>query len=344
MSLSRETRARIKQYILEKIANGEQDFARRTIENFGVSKNTVYRYLRELKSANQIVKQGREYRLVGARKIIPVNLGEAVSEDSILIRDILPLIRDLPQNVVDIWQYCFTEMMNNAIDHSAARMAVILFERDAVNTTIVIQDNGIGIFKKISDYYGFESVDDAILELFKGKLTTDRENHSGEGIFFASRTLDLFAAISDGKIFSHTEYDEVVADIQAISPEDTDTAFLKGTTIIMRLSNTSNKILSEIMDRYADIEGGFKRTDIPIKNVFPLYPVSRSQAKRLSHRFEAFQEVGLDFEGVEKIGQGFAHELFVVFKRNHPEVKLIPYRTNQDVGNMIAHVQADLKL
>lgn len=42
---------------------------------------------------------------------------------------------------------------------------------------------------------------DAILELSKGKLITDAENHAGEGIFFTSRVFDEFAVISGGLFF-----------------------------------------------------------------------------------------------------------------------------------------------
>jgi hypothetical protein len=36
----------------------------------------------------------------------------------------------------------------------------------------------------------------AITELSKGKLTTDSERHTGEGIFLSSRTVDDFTILS----------------------------------------------------------------------------------------------------------------------------------------------------
>jgi hypothetical protein len=50
--------------------------------------------------------------------------------------------------------------------------------------------------------------------------------------------------------------------------------------------------------------------------------VTRSQAKRLHQRVDRFRRVGLDFAGVELIGQGFADEVFRVFANSHPEVAL----------------------
>ena len=46
--------------------------------------------------------------------------------------------------------------------------------------------------------------------------------------------------------------------------------------------------------------------------------ISRSQAKRVAHRFERFERVELDFAGVPDIGQAFADEMFRVFAKRIP--------------------------
>ena len=90
---------------------------------------------------------------------------------------------------------------------------------------------------------------------------------------------------------------------------------------------------------FSDVDGGFTKTHVPIKNIFETYPVSRSQAKRLCNRFEKFKEVELDFDGVEEIGQGFAHEIFVVFQKKHTGIKIVPVNVNPEVEKMINHVK-----
>lgn len=40
----------------------------------------------------------------------------------------------------------------------------------------------------------------------------------------------------------------------------------------------------------------------------------------------------------ESIGQGFVHELFVVFQREHPDIKLEVKNGNDEVMKMIQHV------
>lgn len=90
---------------------------------------------------------------------------------------------------------------------------------------------------------------------------------------------------------------------------------------------------------FSDDNGGFNKTRIPVKNIFETYPVSRSQAKRLCNRFDKFEEIELDFKDIDEIGQGFAHEIFVVFQRNHENLRLIPINMSIDVEKMINHVR-----
>lgn len=340
MSFTKEKRENIKKYILEKIAEGSPDLISRTTAAFSITPNTAYRYLRELVNDNILSKNGRNFSLVNQEHLYHFHLSEIPkdSEDLVFQKYVDPHLSNLHDNVRNIWYYCFTEMMNNIIDHSQAESVSIFIVQNYMYTSIVLNDDGVGVFNKIQNHYGFPSLEDAIIELFKGKLTTDTEHHSGEGIFFSSRIMDVFAAISSGKIFSHTEFNEVLEDLNDFPSLKNLSSLQNGTYILMKLSNHTHKTTKEIMDRYSNDDGGFIRTIIPIKNIFPTYPVSRSQAKRLSHRFDSFQEVQLDFEGVSEIGQGFAHELFVVFHGLHPEIELIPFNVNSEIQKMINHV------
>ena len=339
MSFSRAKRDTIKDYILNKISNNETDILKKTVEAFQITENTYYRYLRELKKDGIIYKPSgsKNYKLSDTffSKKYELNSENTASDDKIYVNDIYPLINDLPENVIRMWDYCFTEMMNNVIDHSAASHVQVTVIKNYINTTIILDDDGVGIFKKIQAYFHYESMEDVIMELFKGKLTTDNVNHSGEGIFFTSRIADFFAAISDGKVFSHSNYLEVLRDLHELPGGS---SFLTGTTIIIRISNHSKKTPAEIFNAYADVDGGFTRTCIPLKNIYDRYPVSRSQAKRLAHRFDDFREIDLDFTGISDIGQGFAHQLFSVYKTEHPEVMLNPINANDTIQRMIFHV------
>ncbi len=334
MSFTKSKREQIKQYILGKIDEGDTDFVHATTDAYAVSLNTVYRYLAEMEEEGLIEKKGRKYHLTNQKTTNIINRTEnTILREDVLYKDLIePLAIDLPENVQRIWQYGFMEMMNNAIDHSEADHITVSTLQNRVYTVITISDDGVGIFKKIQDCLKFDTLDDAVIELFKGKLTTDRAHHSGEGIFFTSRVMDMFCACANGKEYSYSRYpDEGKGeDFHDIT---------NGTLIYMRLSNSSNKNLKDVFDQYADSEGGFTKTSIPIKNMFDIDPVSRSQAKRLCQRLDQFRDVELDFENIEEIGQGFAHELFVVFQNEHPKINLIVSNASENVKKMINHVK-----
>ena len=50
------------------------------------------------------------------------------------------------------------------------------------------------------------------------------------------------------------------------------------------------------------------------------------------------KEVILDFTDVNWMGQGFAHQIFVVFANSHKSVNIIPVNMNEDVTKMYRHV------
>ena len=340
MSFTTDKRNSIRLYILEKIGLGEMNIAGKVAENFSVSLNTVYRYLRELTDAGQIVKcSNGKYSLVARSVTYAISREDFIDELDIYQEKIFPFTEKLPRNVERIWTYAFCEMMNNVIDHSQASQVHFVISLTAVDTSIVLIDNGIGAFRKIMEKFGMASLDQAIQELFKGKLTTDSEHHSGEGIFFSSRMMDEFAVVSSGKVFSHSKYETIASSLNSIK-ELKGWDNLPGTIVFMKLSNYSKREIGEVFRAYEDDDYGFIRTIIPVKNLFDSFPVSRSQAKRLCKGFERFKEVVLDFQDVEMAGQGFTDEIFRVYVNHNPDVKISYINACDDVKRMIRHVES----
>ena len=323
-------------YILEKVDSGEEQLSQLVSETFDINQNTVHTYLNELLENNIIkrVKRG-QYELVSEEKLYTMyrSNGEISSDTYAFNKYFKQYLKNLPRNIHDIWEYAFSEMMNNVMDHSDAEAVSLLVRQNYLNTEVYISDNGIGIFKKIMDHFGYPSLEEAIAELFKGKLTTDEYNHSDEGIFFSSKAVDTFFIISSGKIFAVNKYDNNIID----SVEER--FGTTGTIVFMSLSNFSQKRLSEIFDEYSNMDSGFDRTLLPLRNIFDTSPVSRSQAKRIVNRLDNFREVILDFDGIEWMGQGFAHQIFVVFAKEHPDVSIVPVNMVSSVEKMYNHVK-----
>jgi hypothetical protein len=262
------------------------------------------------------------------------SLESPLDEDTIWRKDIVSHLTGIACNVVQICQYGFTEMVNNAIEHSGSPSLTIHIFLDDVRVRFVILDKGIGIFKKITRDLGLEEPAYAILELVKGKFTSDPQCHSGEGIFFTSRIFDVFTVASESLSFSHFGNNDRF---------EISNSGGCGTTVTMEISKKSKVLLANIFNEYADPDKqpGFYRTTVPVQLM--QYEggslMSRSQARRLMNRFDRFREVVLDFSGVDFIGQGFADEIFRVFVNANPATQLIPVHCAESVEKMIAHVK-----
>ena len=175
------------------------------------------------------------------------------------------------------------------------------------------------------------------MELSKGKLTTDPEHHTGEGIFFTSRMFDEFEIESKGLNYSHQEGNkfDFLFD-SAVKIEEI------GTMIVMVISVSSDRLIREVFDTYTEDlndEGSsqFNKTVIPVK--LAQYGneklVARSQAKRLLTRIEKFQYVVFDFEDITMIGQAFADEIFRVYANKNVKITLVPINMTPDVKRMV---------
>ena len=262
-----------------------------------------------------------------------------LEEAEIWVKDILPLVADQSPECRSILEYGFTEMFNNILSHAEASKIYVRVQINVIQTNIFIMDDGIGIFKRIKEKMNLPDERYSLIELYKGKLTTKPEDHTGEGIFFTSRACDLFSIYSDQLIFSHNKLNE--NDFLSEVPE----LGHHGTLVLLVVNKDTNKNLKSIFDEYSDPEDlSFNKTAFPVSVLRYKNEgiVSRSQAKRLLARFDKFKIIILDFEGIDFIGQAFADEIFRVFVLNHPDIKLHVVNTNEQIDNMIKHVKANI--
>lgn len=327
--------AEIHAAILDAVAGHPHDLARVIVEQFGISRQAVLRHVKTLEKNGFLSITGttrRTYAFGINRERIRAYGLPNLDEWEAWSNDFSAILSDLKDNVNDIAHRGFTEMLNNAIDHSGGDEVVVAARIFDNQLQMVISDNGEGIFKRISRLLGLPDERLALLELSKGKLTTDPQNHSGEGIFFTSRMFDHFSIRSGNLVYSHDcelQFDWL----------DEMPVFKHGTLVSMSINCDSDRSAKAVYEEYyaGPEELNFNKTVVPMRlarfgneNL-----VSRSQAKRVTTRFEKFRMVILDFEGVPEIGQGFSDELFRVFAQAHPEIELIPVHCTPDVQDMI---------
>ncbi|QNE21958.1 MerR family DNA-binding transcriptional regulator [Kribbella qitaiheensis] len=236
---------------------------------------------------------------------------------------------DLPTGgpAEQILSYSFTEMLNNAIDHSGGRyVEVAAFATDA-GLQIIIQDDGSGAFAHLADGLGLPDHFTAIQELTKGKRTTAPDRHTGEGIFFTSKAVDLFKLAANGIDWT---VDNLRND-QAVGMSEV----AQGTRVQLELDPATDRDLANLFREFT-IDYEFSRSRPVVKLFeFGLSFVSRSEAKRLLAGMEVFSEVDVDFTGVESVGQAFVDEMLRVWPKLHPDTVIIPTGMNSAVEFMV---------
>ncbi len=337
----------VRDFILRNVTNHPGDISSFTASRFEITRQAAHRHVSKLVKEGSLKAKGsarsRQYSLQPTVDFATTLAVQDLAEDKVWREHVAPLLKDLPDNVFRLCNYGFTEMVNNVIDHSEGTELAISVVRTAVSIDIKVADNGIGIFNKLQKDLALDDPLHSLLELSKGKLTTDPKRHSGEGIFYSSRMFDFFAIRSGTIMFAHLADKNEEADFMLDNSE----LDVNGTTIEMNIDTSATRTVQQVFNAFrVDNEFGFDKTIVPVflsaygnENL-----VSRSQAKRLLARFEVFKEIVLDFAKVESIGQAFADEVFRDFVEAHPAISLIPIRANDQVENMIKHVTANMEV
>jgi anti-sigma regulatory factor (Ser/Thr protein kinase) len=303
-----------------------------------VSPATAHRILQALVVAGTLERRGRgrgsAYALRTIRRrfrLAGLDEGRAWDEVAAQVAAVRPLDPDATRNLA----YAASEMLNNAADHSGGRAVTVTVAFEPAGATVVtVQDDGVGVFRRVSEEFGYATPHDAIVQLEQGKLTTDPARHSGEGLFFTSKVVSRFRLESQGVAWV---VDNVVGD-SGIGTSDV----RRGTRVVLELVPGHLPRLEQVFAAFTDPDTmAFLRTRATIRLAsWGKALVSRAEAKRLVARLAEFRHVTLDFTGVDVVGQGFCDEVFRVFARAHPGVTLEPVGMNDAIAFMVGRARA----
>lgn len=221
--------------ILQNLVDGGQLF------KTGSTKNSRY----YLASAESITKAKQNVTLYN--RVISGKAGHEVSKIAVheIIKDAGKklLFDEMPENIKRIFDYAFTEMLNNAIEHSMTKKLLIKAEKKEEMISFEIRDYGIGIFNKIKQSLALNNDSEAIGELIKSRLATAKESHRGEGIFLTSKFADTLIIQSGTKklVFNNLIEDVFIRTVQKY----------KGTKVMFNINKQSTRNLNEIFTRYS---------------------------------------------------------------------------------------------
>jgi anti-sigma regulatory factor (Ser/Thr protein kinase) len=318
-------------------------------ERTGLSRVAVSRRIKKLADAGYLTRHGtgtRQTYTPGQNRFwLAHTTREAVSrsggEFGVWEAHVAPLMQGMPDAVVNLANIAFTEMLNNALDHSQAQHLLLAAHANGERMQMLVADDGVGIFRQIAQ--AMDLFDDrlALLELAKGKFTTAATGHSGMGVFVSSRMLDGMAIQSRGLTFDLHTGSRALGRFDWVDA----TSHLKntpqGTTVRMDLALDTTRTAQDVYNRYftPDEVGNdaFHTTEVPVRLAqLSSQLTSRSQGKWVVERATQFKTVVLDFEGVALVGQGFVDEVFRVFATAHPQVRLKPIHLVPDVARAMA--------
>ena len=314
------------------------------VQATGLSRAYIHRSFNALENEGVIVRIGKANRtryVAAARGALQrarrtelrfrrMLRGTGTSEDEVLteIKRETGVYLGLPGNVSDILDYSFSEMLNNALEHSRAKRIDVHVVRTPPGVSFRVRDYGVGILRNIMRKNKLKSESEAVQDLLKGKQTTQPDRHSGEGIFFTSRVVDVLVIRGSNKklIFDNMLGDVFVREVKP----------LVGTQVDVMLARSSKRTLRSVFDRYAGKNYTFDKTSLTVR----LFAgaggyVSRSQARRLVAGLEKFRSITLDFSGVKLVGQSFADEIFSVWQAAHPKMNIDVLGASEDVILMI---------
>ncbi|MDP3013928.1 MAG: DUF4325 domain-containing protein [Candidatus Subteraquimicrobiales bacterium] len=338
----------LKDLILKRLKQKRKVKASEIIKETGFSRVYVNRFFKQLRDEEEIVLVGKankaHYVLArdektakkGIKDIRIFEKNKDLAEHDVLrrIERETGIFTSLRANVKSCVDYAFSEMLNNAIEHSKSPDIHISMSLSDNIITFTVSDWGIGIFNNIRRKKHLKSDLEAVQDLIKGKQTTAPLAHSGEGIFFTSKVADKLTFLSSDKKLL---FDNAIGDIFLENAKRR-----KGTTVNFTLSVDSDRNLTDIFKAYTDDSYGFSKTIVDIK----LYKanteyISRSQARRVLAGLEKFKKIVLDFRDVKIVGQAFADEVFRIWRQKHPNIDIEPVNTNENIEFIIKHVSPE---
>jgi DNA-binding transcriptional ArsR family regulator len=136
----------IRRFILRHVAANPQTISNLTMAEFKISRQAAHQHLTRLVKHGLLTSKGvthsQSYELATVKSWSKKYRLSAADEETAWTQDVRPILGRLPRNVMDIWWYGFSEMFNNAIDHSGGKTIVITIQKTAVFTSMTLLDDG----------------------------------------------------------------------------------------------------------------------------------------------------------------------------------------------------------
>lgn len=310
------------------------------MDRLGISRRAAGSLLGRLVRGQWLVREGTVrhpvYRPGLLKQVVQRYPLDGLQEDLPWARDFAPFFTLAP-NVRRMAQHAFTELVNNAVDHSGGTEVTVSLRQTALHLQMLVSDDGCGLFDSLHRSFDLADPSVAMLELAKGELTSQPERHCGHGLFFTARLADVFDLHANQQAFQYRGWDR-----RSWHPGKP--MGRRGTSVFLGIALDTTRTLDEVLRSHSADGTGYDlgRTTVPLRLLTHggVSLESRAQARRVASRLQHFRMADLDFSGIDDVGRGFADELFRVFQREHPGVQVTPSGMSGRVASMVASVKA----
>lgn len=317
-----------------------QALAAHVEERTGASHRAVLSALKRLVDAQWLVRSGTPRRQVytpGAlRQVVRSYTLYGLQEDLPWQRDFAPHFA-LPRPIERMVQHGFTELVNNAADHSGGTSVTVSLRQTPSHVQLLVSDDGCGVFDKICTAFDIVDPQHAMLELSKGRLTSAPEAHTGRGLFFSSQLADVFDIHANNTAFQRRAWDGSGWKKGRALPR-------QGSSIYMAIALNTTRTLDGVMQAWSLAGDGieFDRTVVQLRLLAGEGQAldSRAAARRVGTRLTPFKRAEIDFEGVTDVGHGFTDELFRVFAKANPQIELVATNATPRIEALVNSARA----
>jgi anti-sigma regulatory factor (Ser/Thr protein kinase) len=328
------------QWITEAAVRHGDQLPETLMERLAVSRRRAATLLRRLVAMQWLSRGGSPGRPVygpGAlRQVVHRYELGGLQEDLPWRRDFAPCF-EWPLEVRRMAQHAFTELLNNAIEHSGGSAVTVSLRQTPLQLQLLVSDDGCGLFSRLAQSFAIDDPALAMLELSKGKLTSLPDRHSGHGLFFTTRMADVLDIHANGSAFQCRSWER--RQWRRGRP-----ASRNGTSIYLAIALDTTRTLDAVVRAHSGDGAGyaFERTCVPLHLMADEAQLlaSRAEARRVASGLAQFRHAEIDFDGIAQVGHGFADELFRVWRGAHPGLELTPVGMAPRVAAMIGSLPA----
>ena len=298
---------KIKNFILDNISQHQKDIIQRAIEKFGVSRQAIHKHMNRLINDKKVIAygttKGRHYELIPSVNFNKhIDIHPNLSVEELMRMYIVPHIQVLPRNILEIFEFSISALINNILEHANASKLYYKIFVNHNEAHFILNDNGKGIFNHIKSELKLPNVCFAALELTKGYITTNPKLHSGEELNAVINLFDMVEIDSSGKslTFENKNTDwELKHSLQK-----------KGSRFHLKISASSKRTCAQIFRKIFGDEKSRIRILVSLLDISKHKVInSRSQAKNLLRNVENYKKVEFDFKKIDLIGPAFADAL-----------------------------------